>query len=118
MTNERKQTALSKARSFKHSKTTISLLYSIYQQRAGKTCLFYVTGGDVTHFNTCTFKALPDSRVKGAIRRSGLKFSVGPPETPFPCLWQIDKIGWFVWDRCYGPLEAHAGGGPLKKPFN
>ena len=30
MTNERKQSLLSKARSFKHSKTTSSFLYSIY----------------------------------------------------------------------------------------
>ena len=33
MTNEHKQSALSKARSFKHSKTRSSFLYSIYHQR-------------------------------------------------------------------------------------
>ena len=59
MTNERKQSALSKARSFKHSKTTSIILYSIYHQCAGKTSLFYMRGVDFTHFNTCcTFKLL------------------------------------------------------------
>ena len=57
MTNERTHSALSKARSFKHSKTTNIFLYSIYQQRAGQTNLFHIRGVDFTHFNTCcTFK--------------------------------------------------------------
>ena len=57
LTNGRKQSALSKARSFKHSKTTSTFFYSIYHQGAGKTSLFYGRGVDFTHFNTCcTFK--------------------------------------------------------------
>ena len=54
MTNERKQSALSKAQSFKHSKTTTSLLHSVYHQRAGKTRFFFhMRVVDWTHFNTC-----------------------------------------------------------------
>ena len=54
MTNERKQSALSKGRSFKHSKTMqTAFLYSIYHQRAGKTSLFPMRGVDFTHFNIC-----------------------------------------------------------------
>ena len=44
MTNEHRQSALSKARSFKHSKTTSSFSYSIYHQQAGKTSLFHMRG--------------------------------------------------------------------------
>ena len=52
MTNERKQSALSKVRSLKDSKTTgsVFVLYSIYHQRAGKTSHFHMRGGDFTHF--------------------------------------------------------------------
>ena len=47
---------MSKARSFKHSKTINSFLYSIYHQRTGKTSLFHMRGVDFTHFKTgCTF---------------------------------------------------------------
>ena len=54
MTNQRKQSALSKAWSFKHSKTIqAAFLYSIYHQRAGKTNLFHMRGVDFIHFNTC-----------------------------------------------------------------
>ena len=50
MNNERKQ-------SFKHSKTTSSFLYLIYNQRADKTSPFHMRGVDFTHVNTCcTFK--------------------------------------------------------------
>ena len=49
MTKERKQSVLWKARSFKHSKTTSSFSYSIYHQRAGKTCLFHMRGGGRYH---------------------------------------------------------------------
>ena len=44
MTNERKQSALSKVGSFKHSKTTSSFLYVMYYQRAGKTSHFHMRG--------------------------------------------------------------------------
>ena len=55
ITTGHKQSALSKTRSFKHSKTTSSFLYSIHHQRAGKT--IHMRGVDYTHFNTCcTFK--------------------------------------------------------------
>ena len=53
MTNEGKQTALSKARSFKYSNTTSSFFNSIFHQRAGKTGLFHMRGVNCTHFNTC-----------------------------------------------------------------
>ena len=53
------QSALSKIRSFQHSKPTSSFLYSIYHQRAGKTSLFHMRGVDFTHFNTyCTFNII------------------------------------------------------------
>ena len=53
LTNEHKQSALSKVTSFKHSKTIqAALLYSIYH-RAGKTSLFNMRGVDFTHCNTC-----------------------------------------------------------------
>ena len=55
MTNERKQSALLKARSFKHSKTTISFLYSIYHKQVGKTSVFHMRGVDFKHFNTLYF---------------------------------------------------------------
>ena len=59
ITNERKQSVLSKARSFKHSKTTSVFLYLIYHQRAGKTSLFHMRGVDFKHFNTCcTFNSI------------------------------------------------------------
>ena len=55
MTNEHKQSALSKAQSFKHSKLQTAFLYSIYHQRAGKTSLLHMRGGDFTPFNTCLY---------------------------------------------------------------
>ena len=54
MTNERKQSALSKARS-----SNILKLQAPTHQRAGKTSLFHMSSVDFTHFNTCckpTFK--------------------------------------------------------------
>ena len=57
MMNKRKQSVLSKARSFKHSKTTSSIFVFIYHQRTGKTRLCHMRVVDFTHFNTCcTFK--------------------------------------------------------------
>ena len=41
--NQRKQSALSKVRSFKHTKT---FWYSLYHHRAGKTSLFHIRGVD------------------------------------------------------------------------
>ena len=59
MTNERKQSALSKARSFKHSKTTSSFFVFNLSPIAGKTSLFHMKGVDFTHFNICcTFNVL------------------------------------------------------------
>ena len=52
MTNERIQSALSKARTFKHSKIIqAAFLCLIYHQRAGKTSLFHMRGVDFAHFN-------------------------------------------------------------------
>ena len=63
MTNERKQSVLSKALSCKHSKTTSSFLYSVYLKRAGKTSP-YMRGVDFTHFNTCCTFKVPDVYTK------------------------------------------------------
>ena len=55
MTNERKQSVLLKARSFKHSKTTNNFLYSVYYQRADKTNLFHrlCTFNFINFFRQC-----------------------------------------------------------------
>ena len=53
MTNERTQSVLSKAQSFKHFKTTSRFFVFIFHQRAGNTSLFHMRGVDFTHFNIC-----------------------------------------------------------------
>ena len=51
MMKECKHSALSKVRSFKHSKTTSVFVYSIC---AGKTSPFHMRGVDFMHFNILT----------------------------------------------------------------
>ena len=72
MTNERKQSALSKERSFKHVKTTSSFLYSMYHQQAGKTSLFHMREAHFAHFNTCgAFKSRHDEATRVAVSNNG-----------------------------------------------
>ena len=52
MTNEHKQSALSKARPFKHVKLQAAFLQSIYHKRAGTSSLFHMEAVDFTHCNT------------------------------------------------------------------
>ena len=48
-------------------KLQAALLYSIYQQRAGKISLFHMRGADFMHFITCcTFNMIP-KRIRGNI---------------------------------------------------
>ena len=55
---------LSKARSFKHSKLQAAFcIQLLFHQRAGKTSLFHMRGGGVTHFNTCCTFNNPQSNV-------------------------------------------------------
>ena len=55
MTNERKQSALSKARSFKHSKLKeLFCNQFIANEHAGKTSLFHMRGVDATHLRVPT----------------------------------------------------------------
>ena len=62
MRNERKQSALSKACSFKHSKTTNSFfVFNLSPTAPDKTNLFQMRGVDFRHFNTCcTFNVMED----------------------------------------------------------
>ena len=57
MMNERKQSAMAKARYFKHSKTTGSFLkFNLSPTSRYSISLFHMRGGGFEHFNTsCTF---------------------------------------------------------------
>ena len=73
MTNERKQSVLSKARSFKHSKTTSSL-FAFYL-----SVKLVPRGVDFTHFNTCcSFKCTTVSCCIQAANLAGFRASEDP----------------------------------------
>ena len=62
-----------------------AFLYSIDHQRAGKTSLFHMRGGDFSHFNTCyTFKIL--ETLEGLMRIGPPPTSPPPPGRTAPCI--------------------------------
>ena len=55
MTNERKHSALSKARFFKHSENTSTISFFVFNLLPTSSSLFHMRGVDFTHFNTCCY---------------------------------------------------------------